>query len=280
MMFAPLHRTGLPQQRISRSARSSPRPGSAMLERSALVSFRANGKAVSSLASPAQRLSTVLRNELGLTGTKVGCDAGDCGACTVLIDGQLACACLVPLAQVQGANVVTVEGIADETRHGKTLLQSFLDHGAAQCGICTPGMLVAATALLARNPKPHEAEVAEALGGVLCRCTGYRKIIDAVMAGSARLDVNPPAGRAVGARIARLDGAPKVRGSELFGADAVPHDSLFVRAIRSPHHRAAFTFGDLDSYRSSHSEIALILTAADIPGRNLFGVIAPFADQP
>ena len=251
-----------------------------MLERSSLVNFRANGKAVSSLASPAQRLSNVLRNELGLTGTKVGCDAGDCGACTVLIDGQLACACLVPLAQVQGANVVTVEGIADETQHGKALRQSFLDHGAAQCGICTPGMLVSAAALLARKPSPNEADVADALGGVLCRCTGYRKIIDAVMAGSARLDDNPPAGRAVGARIARLDGAPKVQGSELFGADAVPHDSLFVRAIRSPHHRAAFTFGDLDSYRSSHSEIALILTAEDIPGRNLFGVIAPFADQP
>ena len=251
-----------------------------MLERSSLVNFRANGRAVSSFSSPAQRLSNVLRDELGLTGTKVGCDAGDCGACTVLIDGQLACACLVPLAQVQGANVVTVEGIADGTRHGRALRQSFLDHGAAQCGICTPGMLVSAAALLELKPKPNEAEVADALGGVLCRCTGYRKIIDAVLTGSARLDVDPPAGRAVGARIARLDGAPKVQGCELFGADAIPQDALIVRAIRSPHHRAAFTFGDLDSYRSSHSEIALILTAADIPGRNLFGVIAPFADQP
>jgi CO/xanthine dehydrogenase Mo-binding subunit/aerobic-type carbon monoxide dehydrogenase small subunit (CoxS/CutS family) len=251
-----------------------------MLESSSIVSFRANGRAVSSLSSPAQRLSNVLRDELGLKGTKVGCDAGDCGACTVLIDGQLACACLVPVAQVQGANVVTVEGLAEHTVHGGALRESFLNHGAAQCGICTPGMLVSAAALLERNSHPDEAEVADALGGVLCRCTGYRKIIDAVRSSTARLDTNPPAGRAVGARIARLDGRLKVEGRELYGADAIPQDALFVRVIRSPHHRAAFTFGDLDSYRSSHPEIAAVLTAADIPGRNLFGVIAPFADQP
>jgi aldehyde oxidoreductase len=251
-----------------------------MLERSSIVSFRANGRAVSSFASPAQRLSSVLRDELALKGTKVGCDAGDCGACTVLIDGQLACACLVPLAQVQGANVVTIEGLAEETSHGSALKQNFLDHGAAQCGICTPGMLVSAAALLEQNPHPNEAEIADALGGVLCRCTGYRKIIDAVRSSIARLDANPPAGRAVGARIARLDGRPKVDGRELYGADAIPHDALFVRVIRSPHHRAAFRFGNLDSYRRAHPEIVTILTAADIPGRNLFGAIAPFADQP
>ena len=152
-----------------------------MLERSSIVSFRANGRTVSSLSSPAQRLSNVLRDELGLKGTKVGCDAGDCGACTVMIDGQLACACLVPVAQVQGTNVVTVEGLAEHTTHGRMLQQSFLDHGAAQCGICTPGMLVSAAALLERNSHPDEAEIADALGGVLCRCTGYDKIVRAVL---------------------------------------------------------------------------------------------------
>src|SRR5688572_12430664 len=190
-----------------------------MLERPSLVSFRANGYAVSSLASPAERLSNVLRNEFGLKGTKVGCDAGDCGACTVLIDGQLACACLVPLAQVQGANVITIEGLAEGTSHGRALQQSFLAHGAAQCGICTPGMLVSAAALLERKSKPTESEIADALAGVLCRCTGYRKIIDAVRLSASRLDGSPAAGHAVGARLARLDGAPKVHGRELYGAD-------------------------------------------------------------
>jgi len=252
-----------------------------MLERPPTIRFEVNGRSISSMAAPGARLSNVLRDELGLKGTKSGCDAGDCGACTVLIDGKLACACLVPLAQVHDANVVTVEGLADHTRFGKMLQQSFLSHGAAQCGICTPGMLVSAASLLEKNRNPDEAEIADALGGVLCRCTGYRKIIDAVRFGAARLDADPPsAGRAVGARIARLDGVPKVEGRELYGADDIPPDALFVRAIRSPHHRAEFHFGDLSGYLAAHPRVFKILTAADIPGRNLFGVIPPFADQP
>ena len=125
------------------------------------------------------RLSTVLRDELRLTGTKVGCDAGDCGACTVLVDGEPACACLVPAASVEGRSVRTVEGLANGRL--SALQASFLEHGAAQCGICTPGLLVTATALLEKNARPSENEVKDALGGVLCRCTGYRKIIAAVM---------------------------------------------------------------------------------------------------
>jgi CO/xanthine dehydrogenase Mo-binding subunit/aerobic-type carbon monoxide dehydrogenase small subunit (CoxS/CutS family) len=251
-----------------------------MLERPSTVTFKANGRAISATASPGDRLSNVLRDELGLKGTKTGCDAGDCGACSVLIDGQLACACLVPLAQVQDATVVTIEGLAEHTRHGKTLQQSFLAHGAAQCGICTPGMLVSAAALLEQNPSPDEIDVADALAGVLCRCTGYRKIIDAVRLTVARLDADPPAGQAVGARIARLDGAPKVQGRELYGADDIPADAVFVRAVRSPHHRAGFILGDLDQFLPANPGLIKILTPADIPGRNLFGVIAPYADQP
>jgi aldehyde oxidoreductase len=251
-----------------------------MLERPRTVTFQANGRAVSSAASPGERLSNVLRDELALKGTKTGCDAGDCGACSVLIDGELACACLVPLAQVQDASVVTIEGLAEHTRHGKKLQQAFLEHGAAQCGICTPGMLMSAAALLERNSAPDETQVADMLGGVLCRCTGYRKIIDAVRFAAARLVAEPPAGHAVGARIARLDGVPKLDGSEIYGADNIPADAVFVRAVRSPHHRAAFSLGDLESYLSAHPGLIRILTAADIPGRNLFGVIAPYADQP
>jgi aldehyde oxidoreductase len=246
------------------------------------VSFRLNGRDVVSAAAAVTRLSTVLREEFRATGTKSGCDAGDCGACTVQIDGELACACLVPVAEAEGRSVVTVEGLATNTRTGKALQESFLAQGAAQCGICTPGMLVAAAYLLDHEKVPSRARIADALSGVLCRCTGYSKIIDAV-AGAASAPCNvatPRAGKAVGARIARLDGHPKVSGQEAYGADAIPPDAVFVRAIRSPHHRAGFSFGDLDAFMAANPGIIRILTAADIPGRNIFGVIPPFADQP
>jgi aldehyde oxidoreductase len=247
------------------------------------IAFELNGTPVTCDAAPSARLSEVLRRNLGCMGTKSGCDAGDCGACTVLIDGETACACLVPAAQAEGASVVTIEGLAENTGHGEALQKAFLARGAAQCGICTPGMLVAAAALLERKATPSREMIADALGGVLCRCTGYAKIIDAV-ADAARGGItphkSPEQGHAVGAAIARLDGAPKVSGAERFGADAVPPDALWVRAVRSPHHRAAFRLGDLSAFTSAHPGIIRVLTANDIPGRNVFGVIPPFADQP
>jgi CO/xanthine dehydrogenase Mo-binding subunit/aerobic-type carbon monoxide dehydrogenase small subunit (CoxS/CutS family) len=333
------------------------------------IAFGVNGAPVSVHVQPMRRLSAVLRDDLGLTGTKVGCDAGDCGACTVLVNGAPACACLMPAAGAAGHDVTTVEGLGNGRL--STLQASFLRHGAAQCGICTPGLLVSATALLADNPRPNEAEVQDALGGVLCRCTGYRKIIAAVMDaacciadGLSRTDLPavspsrelasadgvappplspphkgeedlaaapqccdadgfredaidraplppvgvrrtgetrgsprqgqgwgcatagtpgsgfPPSGKAVGARVARLDGVPKVTGAEKFGADSFPDDALAVLVIRSPHHHARFRFGDLDAWKKKTQGVAGVFTAADIPGTNCFGVIAPFADQP
>jgi len=233
-----------------------------------------NGRAVSLPADPARRLSEVLREGLGLRGTKVGCDAGDCGACTVLLDGAPVCACLTPLAQAAGRRVTTVEGL------GMGALQrSFLRHGAAQCGICTPGMLMTAAAFLRDNPAPARAEAEEALGGVLCRCTGYAKIIDAVLdaAGDAP-PPNPAAGQAVGARMERLDGEPKVAGSESYGADACPDGALLVRAARAPFAPAWFEFGDLSGWAARHG--VEVFTAADIPGANCFGTIPAFVDQP
>ncbi len=241
-----------------------------------------NGTRAAVKVAPTKRLSAVLRDDLQLKGTKVGCDAGDCGACTVLLDGDAVCACLVPAASAAGRKVTTVEGLANGTM--SALQRSFLSHGAAQCGICTPGLLVAAAALLARIADPTEEQVRDALGGVLCRCTGYRKIIAAVLAlatGTAGpAEAAPASGAAVGASPIRLDGEPKVLGSEIFGADGIPSDALTVLPIRSPHHRARFTFGDFDLFMRSHPGIVAVYTARDIPGRNRFGVIPPFADQP
>src|SRR5260221_27150 len=178
-----------------------------------LLSFSVNGRAVEVSVIGARRLSRVLRDDLGLTGTKVGCDAGDCGACTVLLNGDPVCSCLIASGQIEGCEVTTVEGLPQRAPVYDRLQKSFLSHGPAQCRACTPGMLVAATALLEKNPSPVESEVMDAIGGVLCRCTGYRKIILAITeAGSVADQLQPAAGRAVGARLVRLDGQKKVDG--------------------------------------------------------------------
>ena len=248
----------------------------------ALISFSVNGYPVDVAASGTRRLSRVLRDDLGLTGTKVGCDAGDCGACTVLLNGDPVCSCLVAAGQVAGCEITTVEGLAKRSPlHGR-LQQSFLSHGAAQCGACTPGMLVAATALLEKNQSPTENEVMDAIGGVLCRCTGYRKIISATVEAGAAVayDPLPAAGAAVGTRLVRLDGKKKVDGTEIFGADETPVDALAVRVIRCPHHRARFQFGELDRFVADHPGLLLVLTAKDVPGIDCYGVIPRYADQP
>jgi CO/xanthine dehydrogenase Mo-binding subunit/aerobic-type carbon monoxide dehydrogenase small subunit (CoxS/CutS family) len=249
-----------------------------------MIAFSVNGRDVEVSADGVRRLSRVLREDLCLTGTKVGCDAGDCGACTVLLNGEAVCACLVAAGQVAGCEVVTVEGLTEHSPVLGRLQQSFLAHGAAQCGACTPGMLVSATALLEKNSSPTENEVMDAIGGVLCRCTGYRKIINAILeAGAASRSYGvktAEAGAAVGTRLVRLDGQRKVEGSEVFGADEIPKDALGVRVIRSPYHRARFQFGDLDAFAARHPGVVLVLTAKDVPGVDCYGVIPRCADQP
>ncbi len=144
------------------------------------VSATINGDPVTYLCEPRETLLDVLRDRLGLTGSKEGCASGDCGACSVMLDGRLVCACLVLGAEAAGRAVSTIEGMADgATLH--PLQQKFLEHAALQCGVCTPGFLVAAKALLELNPDPSETEVRYWLAGNLCRCTGYDKIIRAVL---------------------------------------------------------------------------------------------------
>ncbi len=152
-----------------------------------LVETKLNGEVVEFLCEPRQSLLEVLRDELRLTGTKEGCLTGDCGACTVLVNGRSVCSCLMLGVEAAGAEIETVEGLA----HGlelDPLQQKFLEEASLQCGICTPGVLMSAKALLARNPHPTEADVRYALAGNLCRCTGYDKIVRAVLevAGQAR----------------------------------------------------------------------------------------------
>ena len=144
------------------------------------VSTEINGDPVEFLCEPDQTLLDVLRDELNLTGSKEGCASGDCGACSVMVDNRLVCACLVLAAEVEEKSVETIEGMANgEDLH--PLQQKFLEHAALQCGVCTPGFLIAAKALLDKNPDPSETEVRYWLAGNLCRCTGYDKIVRAVL---------------------------------------------------------------------------------------------------
>src|SRR5215472_16514186 len=213
----------------------------------ATLTLVVNGKIETISVGPAQRLSKVLREQLGLTGTKVGCDAGDCGACTVLLAGEPICSCLVPVAQAEGREITTVEGLAHRPPLFGRLQTAFLCHGAAQCGACTPGMLVSATALLEKCPTPSENDVMDAIGGVLCRCTGYRKIVAAVLDAHSnrQTTATPEAGAAVGC----------------------------------PHHRARFQLGDVDAFLAAHPGIVAVFTSKDVPGEDCYGVIPTFAEQ-
>jgi len=244
------------------------------------ITLNVAGKTHVVQAAPGRRLSEVLREELDLRSVKVGCDAGDCGACTVLIDGAQHCACLTPVAQAHGREIETLE--TAEPRLSQRLQDSFLTHGAAQCGICTPGIMMAAMELLRTTPRPNRTQVEDALGGVLCRCTGYVKIITAVMETNRNpvAPVAPNAGQAVGASIPRVDGRRKVDGSERFGADTPEADALLVRAVRSAFFSADFSFGDLTSWAAQTHGVEAVITAKDIKGINAFGVIPPLADQP
>jgi aldehyde oxidoreductase len=273
-------------------------PAPVVPDGSTAVALTINGRGLRITTDPMRRLSDVLRDDLGLTGTKVGCEAGDCGACTVRMNGRQVDACLVPLAQAAGSTLTTVEGLAigdawarDDSSVPSDLQAAFLEHGAAQCGICTPGMLMAADSLLRADPRADQQAILDGIGGVLCRCTGYQKIVkaiaaarDARLAGSASPAISvatvAPVGAAVGARLPKVDGLPRVLGTARFGADHRPADVLAVRAIRSPHARARFEIGDLGPLRGRFPGIVDVLTARDVPGQNRYGIYPSGKDQP
>ncbi len=243
----------------------------------ATLSLRLNGNDAQLTPQMGERLSYALRERLGQRDVKVGCDAGDCGACTVLVDGAPVCACLTPAHQAEGKSVETLSGLNAADPLTVELGKRFEAHGAAQCGICTPGMMVSAVALLRESPTPTEEQVRDALGGVLCRCTGYRKIIDAVMDAPA---ITAEAPGVVGDAIKRVDGRDKVEGLELFGDDVAPQGCLEILVIRTPFARSRFEFGDLRAFACAAPGLEAVLTAKDIEGRNAFGVIPQFVDQP
>jgi len=149
-----------------------------------ILQLKVNGQIYDLLAEPHWTLLEALREQLNLTGSKEGCSLGDCGSCTVLLDGMPFLSCLVLAVEARGREILTIEGLAQNGRL-HPLQEAFVKHGAVQCGFCTPGMILSAKALLDRNPRPAEAEVREVIAGNLCRCTGYVKIVEAVLAASA-----------------------------------------------------------------------------------------------
>ncbi len=241
------------------------------------ISFVLNGQPATVQTDPVRNLLDVLRDDLGLTGTKRGCDyEGECGACTVLLDGQPIRSCLTPVGKIAGRRVLTIEGLGDPD--GLHPLQSaFVEAGAVQCGYCTPGMILAAKALLDREPDPTRAQIVEALDGNLCRCTGYTRITAAVELAAARLrgegNLDSPSNLVseptVGGHALRTDSIEKVTGRAKYVEDIRMPDLLYAQVLRSPHHHAR-----LLSLETEPAErlpgVVRIVTAADIPGLNGF----------
>ncbi len=244
-----------------------------------------NGRKVSRETQPFSRLLDFLRDDLNLTGTKEGCGAGECGTCSVFVDGTLVKSCLMPVAKAQGAQIETIEGLAD--RGNLTLLQrAFYKTGASQCGYCIPGMVMAATSALRDNPNANIAEIKERLGGNICRCTGYTKIFEAVemakavMAGDVPetvLDEDRVGDSYIGTNVRRLDAPAKVSGRLKYAADMKMHDMLQMQVLRSP--LAHATIEAIDTSEAAAMDgVVCVITADDVPGNDGFGVFVH--DQP
>jgi 4-hydroxybenzoyl-CoA reductase subunit alpha len=231
-----------------------------------LLSLRVNGDLAEVAVQPDATLLQVLRDDLGLTGTKVGCGSGDCGTCTVLLDGEPVNACLLLALEVEGRAIETIEGLVDHP-----VQKAFMAHGAIQCGFCTPGAIMSAKALIDRNPRPTREEAAEAMAGNLCRCTGYQKILDAVVHWD-----EPPAvpektdHTVVGRSVPRIDARELVSGRGVFTDDIRLPGMLYGKILTSPHAHAKILA--IDTSRAEALEgVKAVITAADVP-ETFYGV--------
>jgi aerobic-type carbon monoxide dehydrogenase small subunit (CoxS/CutS family) len=245
-----------------------------------------NGRHVRRSARPHLRLLDFLRDDLGYTGTKEGCGAGECGTCSVFVDGVLLKSCLVPVAKANGAAIETVEGLA-KSGELSVLQQAFHKTGASQCGYCIPGMVMAATATLRANPFADREEIKERLGGNICRCTGYQKIFDAVELARDVQNGRRPArvlaedetadGAFIGANVRRIDAPSKVSGALRYAGDMTMPRMLHMAVLRSPHAHARIV--SIDVAEAERTEgVEGIITCADVPGIDGFGVFVH--DQP
>lgn len=248
-----------------------------MTERS--ITFTLNGFKQTVRVPENLLLLDLLREDLGLTGTKRGCGDGECGACTVLVDGHPVASCLYPAPKVYGRTVTTVEGLGRTQKDLHPLQKWFLKLGAVQCGFCIPGILMSAKALLDHNLSPTAEEVLEAIAGNLCRCAGYQKIVEAVLAAAAELRGESLPGRkdtggegALGRSILKLDGIPKVMGTAQFAADLKRPGMLYGAMVWSPYPHARIIAIDTEPALSIEG-VVVVLTAKDIPGPNAYGTI-------
>ncbi len=237
------------------------------------IALTVNGKKVQAPADPNKTLLEFLRKDLRLTGTKNGCGQGECGVCSVLLDGKSVNSCMVYLPGLEGADVVTIEGLADGEKLD-VVQQAFVDHGAIQCGFCTPGAIISAKGLLMENPSPSDAEIRAALSGNLCRCTGYQKILEAVKAAAGQATEEHPdltGGYAViGRRAPRRDVRDKAMGKTQYADDIDFPDMLTAKALRSKHPHALIKKLDISAAMTAPG-VVTVLTAADIPGLGYYG---------
>ncbi|MGE0063719.1 MAG: molybdopterin-dependent oxidoreductase [Xanthobacteraceae bacterium] len=245
-----------------------------------------NGRKVARAAKPHQRLLDFVRDDLNLTGNKEGCGAGECGTCSVFVDGVLMKSCLMPVAKAQGATIETVEGLAQKGE--LTVLQkAFHKAGASQCGYCIPGMVMAATAALRANPHADREEIKERLGGNICRCTGYQKIFDAVemardvqngsLPAAALDEIDAGEGDYIGKNVRRIDAPSKVAGLLRYAGDMTMPGMLHVHVLRSPHAHAKILSIDTSAVEAMEG-VEGVITCDDVPGVDGFGVFVH--DQP
>ena len=249
------------------------------------IDAEVNGRKVSRETAPHSRLLDFLRDELNLTGTKEGCGAGECGTCSVFVDGKLVKSCLMPAAKAQGATIETIEGLA-KPGELTPVQRAFHKTGASQCGYCIPGMVMAATSALRENPQADIEEIKERLGGNICRCTGYTKIFEAVeiardvIAGDlpeTALAEDTVQDSYIGANVRRLDAPSKVSGRLKYAADMKMQDMLQMQVLRSPHAHARIVSIDTSAAEAMDG-VACVITADDVPGKDGFGVFVH--DQP